>query len=274
MFRDVDVISTSLGRYRVDGPVGVGPDGPVHRATAERLGATPVALRRTEIADGPARDRLRRDAEIVAALGHPALAVVSDILEVDDRTVLLAGTLGTGGNLDDLLALGPVDVGRAISLLQTLADALRVAHAAGLAHGRITARNVVLTADGGGPVLTDLAQAGAEGRDSTPRDDTRALLHLASRLVDGTDRSPRAAAYRAVCRWSLESEAALDGVLAALDRIDAAASIDEHPAAASIATRRVEPRPGPPATAVAVGLALAAGATLGAVGTLLPAVVG
>ncbi|MDE0805571.1 MAG: hypothetical protein OSA99_19900, partial [Acidimicrobiales bacterium] len=62
-------------RYRTDGPIGMGPDGPVHRGLADRLGARPVAIRRLTVPLGSARAALRRDAEIIAMLGHPGLAV-------------------------------------------------------------------------------------------------------------------------------------------------------------------------------------------------------
>lgn len=258
MFHDMQ------SRLRLGTPLGVGPDGPVHRGVAERLGARQVAVRRLSIPAGPRRHRLRTDAETIAALGHPALAVIDDIVEVDDETVVVASTLGTEGTLADRLVLGPLPVDEAIEVVRTVADAIASAHRLGLTHGRITPSNVLLTETG--PVVCDLVQAAALGRDGTS--DAADLVRLAAQLVDDQDRSPRAAAFRSLCRWSHESEVGLDGFVAAL------AKLDEVPAPSVVA----RPAPPPPAAprdhaslGLVVGASLAVGALLGAVSTVLPA---
>lgn len=256
-------------RFRLEAPLGVGPDGPVHRALAERLGARPVAVRRLPIPAGPARRTLRTDAETLATLGHPALAVVHDIVDLDDETVLVATTLGTDGTLADRLVLGPLPIDDAVDLVRTVADAVVSAHRLGLTHGRLVPSNVLLTAEG--PVVGDLVQAAALGR-SRDRD-AQDLVHLASLLVDPEDRSSRAAAYRALCRWSNESDVGVDGFVAALARLD---EIPE-PAAPAFGAGRpstpASPRPDHASTGLVIGASLAVGAVMGALGTVLPAVV-
>lgn len=264
--------------FRIDAPLGMGPDGVVHRAVAERMGARPVALRRLPIPTGPARRRLRDDAESIASLGHPAIAVVEDIVEVDDEHVLVASTLGTQGTLADRLVLGPLPVDEAAALLRTLADALDAAHRVGLVHGHVRASNVLHTTHG--PVVCDLVQSRALGRraagDGAARD-TADLVRMAATLVDSADRSPRAAAYRALCRWSSEADAGLDQFVAALDRLDQVAA----PATAR-GSGIIAPPPSPPSitqtshgsgsVGLVVALSLAIGAAVGALGTLLPIV--
>lgn len=259
-------------RYRTDGPLGVGPDGPVHRALADRLGARPVAARRLAVPAGPARATLRRDAETIAALGHPGLAVVEDIVDVDDDTVLVASTLGTGGTLADRLLFGPIPVDEAVAIVRTVAEALDSAHRLGLAHGRVHASNIVFT--DAGPVVCDLVQSGAVhgvGRsDDAVAADAAALIHLAVTLVDGADRSTRAAAYRALCRWSAESCTDLIGFVAALDRLDLAVDDDPTPAVAAPVTDAPAPVRDHAALGLVVSISLALGALIGVAGTLLP----
>lgn len=259
-------------RYRSDGPLGVGPDGPVHRALADRLGARPVAVRRLTVPAGTPRATLRRDAETIASLGHAGLACVDDIVDVDDDTVLVATTLGTGGTLADRLVLGPLAVDDAIQIVRTVADALDSAHRLGLAHGRVAATNVIFTDDG--PVVCDLVQSAAvhgigPGSDAVAAD-AAALVHLAATLVDGDDRSPRAAAYRSLCRWSAESCTDLTGFVAALDRMDQAfddAPVTPPPVVAATATA---PGSDHAALGLVVSVSLAIGTLIGVVGTLLP----
>ncbi len=252
-------------RFRMETPLGVGPDGVVHRAVAERLGARPVALRRLAIPAGPARRTLRRDAETIAALGHPSLAVVDDIVEVDDDTVLVASTLGTQGTLADQLVLGPLAVDDAVEVVRTVAEAIDSAHRLGLTHGHISPSNVLRTESG--PVVCDLVQAGA--LDRSAGDDAADLLRLATTLVDGEDRSPRAAAYRSLCRWSSESSAGLDGLVAALSRLDQLATTPTPtvptPAASVPPAERLDE-----AIGVVVAASLAVGVFIGAAGTLFP----
>ena len=267
-------------RYRTDGPLGVGPDGPVHRALADRLGARPVAVRRIHAPVGAARAALRRDAETIATLGHRGLAVVDDIVDVDDETVLVASTLGTNGTLADRLVLGPIPVDDAVDLVRTVADALDSAHRIGLAHGRVSASNVLLTDDG--PVLCDLVQSAAvhgvgPGEEAVAAD-AAALIHLAALLVDGADRSPRAAAYRSLCRWSAESCTDLTGFVVALSRLDAPtteAPTTEAPtpgpdAGASSTTTAATPRSDHAALGLVVSVSLVIGTLIGVAGTLLP----
>lgn len=181
-------------RYRVDGPIGLGSHGPVQRGCAERLGATPVALRPFPAPTGPERDELRRRAELLATIGHPALCPVVDIIEVDAGQVVVASLLGSHGSLADRLVLGHVAVDEAAPLVALLADGLSRAHAAGLRHGGISSANVVFSDRG--PMLTDLAipRSGA-----STNDDRRALAEIAGGLIDPDDRSPSAQAYRGAC---------------------------------------------------------------------------
>ncbi|WP_436793234.1 hypothetical protein [Actinospongicola halichondriae] len=258
-------------RFRLQAPLGIGPDGAVHRAVADRLGARPVALRRLPIPAGTARSVLRRDAETVATLGHPALAVVDDIVDVDDRHVLVASTLGTRGTLADRLLLGPLPVDEAVALARTVAEAVDSAHEVGLTHGRITASNVALTE--AGPAVCDLVQSAALGRPGDVAADTRDAIRLAASLVAADDRTPRAAAYRALCRDAAAAGVGLDGFVRALRRIDGTARDDRPPPTVPVT---------PPipvgnvvddgSVGLVVAVSLAFGVLVGAIGTVLPAV--
>lgn len=182
-------------RYRVDGPIGLGPHGLVQRGCAERLGATPVALRPFPVSTGLERDELRRRAELLATIGHPVLCPAVDIIEVDDDRVVVASQLGPHGSLADRLVFGYMPVDEAAQVMSVVAEALARAHAVGIHHGDISAANVVFADHG--PMLTDLA---------IPRDaastaiDRRGLAIVAGDLIDPDDGSRSAQDYRSACR--------------------------------------------------------------------------
>lgn len=258
-----------LPGYRADGVIGLGPDGPVHRVVPDRLGSLPVALRVAAVPAGPQRRRLRQVAETIAALGHPALALVHDVVDVDDDRVAIVSTLGTHGSLADRLALGPLPAGEAVALAHVLAQAVASAHGLGLVHGRISATNVVLGPDG--PLLCDLAlghiRTTTDGSESD--DDVGNLVRLCVGLLAPDDDTAPAAALRSLCR-SAPTSHDLHALLAALDRLRAAPPAPTARTTPS-APRAAAPRGAPaPAAALVVGASLTVGALLGMAGTLLP----
>jgi hypothetical protein len=105
---------------------------------------------------GPERaDEARRRAALLAGLEHPHLAVAGPVLEAADGGVLALVAAEPGVDLAVLLgARGPLDDAEAVGALAPVAGALAALHAGGLAHGDLTAADVVLTDSG--PVLADV----------------------------------------------------------------------------------------------------------------------
>lgn len=169
--------------YRTLRTLGTGAGGWVDEVLPDRLGAEPLARRRAPVPAGPARARLRDQAEALARLGHPAIATVVDLVEVDDDHVEVVRTLGTDGTLADRLAAGPLPTQEADAVVRALEDALAAAHAVGVAHGNVSASNVL--ARDGGWLLADFGLASA-GDDRSPGDpfatDLDALGELARTL--------------------------------------------------------------------------------------------
>ena len=110
---------------------------------------------------GPERaDAARRRAAVLAGVEHPHLAVAGPVLEAADGGVLALVAAEPGVDLAVLLgARGPLDDAEAVGVLAPVAGALAALHAGGLAHGDLTAADVVLT--DGGPVLADVGGGAA-----------------------------------------------------------------------------------------------------------------
>jgi tetratricopeptide (TPR) repeat protein len=110
--------------------------------------------------------RFRIEAEAVARLRHPHIIQIFDIGEVDGLPYVSLELL-EGGGLDDRLAGTPRPGREAAELLGTLAEALQVAHDAGIVHRDIKPSNVLFTRDGV-PRITDFGLAKRMESDSKP----------------------------------------------------------------------------------------------------------
>ncbi|WP_051367850.1 protein kinase domain-containing protein [Hamadaea tsunoensis] len=150
------------GRYRLVQPIATGQSGGVWEAHDDVLGRS-VAVRELRLgADVPAAVRpglLRQAAAQARATGrlaHSGIVTVYDVLEDDDRAWIIMQRVVGHSLADDVAADGPWSAPRVARLGLQLADALAAAHATGLVHRDVRPTNVLL-ADGGGPMLSDLA---------------------------------------------------------------------------------------------------------------------
>lgn len=152
--------------YDVVELLGFGSGGEVWLAREHATGAS-VALKRLRAdADIAARDRLRREAAVLAGVDHPHVLRLRSVVGAGESLVLVLD-LATGGSLARLLATrGRLSAGEVVTIAVPLAQALAVVHAQGLVHGDVTPANVLFAADGR-PVLSDLGVARLLGAPQT-----------------------------------------------------------------------------------------------------------
>ncbi len=146
--------------YELRRVLGRGSGGEVWLAS-ERATGEAVAVKCVRPgADIAVRDRLRREAAVLAGIDHPhvlRLRGVAGCTGSDEVALVL--DLATGGSLARLVARrGPLSAGEVVTVLVPLAEALAEVHARGVAHGDVTPANVLFAADGR-PVLADLGVA-------------------------------------------------------------------------------------------------------------------
>lgn len=145
--------------YRVEALLGHGGMGVVYRAWHVRLNRA-VALKM--LLAGPyarpgERERFQREAEAVAALGHPNIVQIYDIGDVEGRPFFTM-ELVEGGNLDEQIQGAPQPGRSAAALVATLADAIHAAHQSGIVHRDLKPANILLAKDGT-PKVTDFGLA-------------------------------------------------------------------------------------------------------------------
>jgi hypothetical protein len=148
-------------RYRVERELGRGGMGIVHRAHDTVLDRD-VALKelpphlsgRSDLAR-----RFRQEARLLARLVHPNIVQVYDLIEHDGR-LWIAMELVDGGTLADAIEQGgPSPWRELLRLGLPIAAALGFAHRQGVIHRDVKPGNILLTADGRIPKITDFGLA-------------------------------------------------------------------------------------------------------------------
>ncbi len=129
-----------------------------------------VALKRLSLHGTPeelakARQRIRREAEVLQQLHHPGVVQLREVIDEDDDLILVMDFL-PGGNLAQRVAeQGPLPPDQVERLADHLLDALAAAHRQGIVHRDIKPANVLFDAEGD-PHLADFGVA--VHRDATP----------------------------------------------------------------------------------------------------------
>src|SRR3954452_3760226 len=202
------------GRYRVIERVGRGGMATVLLAEDERLGRQ-VAIKRlhAESPEDTAR-RFRREAKLGAALNHPNLIAVYDIV-TDDEGVLIVMEYVDGETLRDAIDRGPLPPERAIEVLRGVAAGLDHAHSEGIVHRDVKPANVLLGRRAGEVKLADLGIATAvEGTRITKSGTVMGTAsYMAPEQLEGHRAGPEADVYSlAIVAWeSLSGKRAYEG---------------------------------------------------------------
>ncbi len=137
-----------IGPYSVLSTLGLGGMGEVYRARDPRLGRDVAVklIRKSAHDQEGALDRLLREATLASSLNHPNIVTIYDTGVVGaDRYVAMELVEGT--TLRKLAANG-LPVERAVQIGRQVAEALAVAHAAGIVHRDIKPENIVVRPDG------------------------------------------------------------------------------------------------------------------------------
>ena len=141
------MVRQKIGQYRVLERLGNGGMGSVYRAVDELLGRD-VALKVLDTTLQDSAARLRAEAAALARLSHPGIATVYELVEDDERLVMVM-ELVRGQTLQHILDdVGVFSPRRAAELCMQALAALEHAHAAGVVHRDLKPGNLMLTENG------------------------------------------------------------------------------------------------------------------------------
>jgi two-component system, LytTR family, response regulator len=148
------MIGRTLSHYRILAELGRGGMGTVYRALDVKL-EREVALKVLSPAlfgDADLRHRFVQEARALAALQHPAIAVVHDIAEAEGAAFIVLELI-RGHTLKELIARQDLDVGQALDLGLEIAEAMAAAHSRGIVHRDLKPTNVIVTPEGRARVI-------------------------------------------------------------------------------------------------------------------------
>ena len=114
---------------------------------------TEVALKRLSLHGTPeeleqARQRIRREAEVLQQLDHPALVRLLDVVDDGDDLVLVMEYLSGGNLAQRVTEQGPLRGSALRELADHLLDGLAAAHRQGVVHRDIKPSNILFDAEG------------------------------------------------------------------------------------------------------------------------------
>jgi serine/threonine protein kinase/tetratricopeptide (TPR) repeat protein len=167
-----DLIGQKVGSFEIVEMIGRGGMGVVYLARDTKLKRS-VAIKSVPAPlanDSTAQVRFKREAELLASLNHPNIAVIHDIIEEDKSGYLILEYV-PGETLAERIAREPVKLQEALSISQQIAEAISAAHEKGVVHRDLKPGNIKIMPDGRVKVL-DFGLAKASTIEGKPAETT------------------------------------------------------------------------------------------------------
>ena len=143
-----------LGRYEIREKIGSGGMGEVYLAHDGQLDRN-IALKVLLPEFGHDDERVQRfklEAKSVSALNHPGIITIHEIGEENER-LFIATEYINGETLREKIESGDLNLIQSLKIAEQVADALAIAHEAGIVHRDIKPENIMIRRDGYAKIL-------------------------------------------------------------------------------------------------------------------------
>ena len=144
-----ELVGRKVGSFEIVKIIGRGGMGVVYLARDTKLKRS-VAIKSMPpklTGDSNSRTRFRREAEILASLNHPNIAVIHEIIEQDEGVGYLVLEYVPGQTLAERIAGEPLKLEEALSIGREVAEAVSAAHKKGVVHRDLKPGNIKITPD-------------------------------------------------------------------------------------------------------------------------------
>src|SRR5437762_4656177 len=140
---------TRVGHYEIRDCIGQGGMGRIYTAYDERLMRLVVvkSISPDLLNDEQARRRFLREARAAAALSHPFICTIHEVIEQDDQPFIVMEYVD-GESLRARHERGPFPIADVYRVGIEAGEALAVAHARGIVHRDVSAANIMLASGG------------------------------------------------------------------------------------------------------------------------------
>jgi tRNA A-37 threonylcarbamoyl transferase component Bud32 len=179
-----------IGSCRIEARIGAGGMGEVYKAHDTKLNRhVAIKVLLPAVANDPQRRaRLKREAQVLAALNHPNIAQIHGFEEAGGVAALIM-ELVEGLTLADRIAEGAIPVAETLAMARQIADALEAAHEQGIIHRDLKPANIKIPEDGTLKVLDfGLARASDGTSSAAPAatDPAAGLFATKTGMINGT----------------------------------------------------------------------------------------
>jgi serine/threonine protein kinase len=137
----------TIGEYRLTELIGAGGMGEVYRAIHPKINRV-VAIKLLKNVSGPLIERSINEARIQAGLQHPNIATLYDFLEWEGKPCLILEYVDGRTLAEHLEARGRLAPAEALSIFQSIVEAVAYLHRHGIIHRDIKANNIKLSSSG------------------------------------------------------------------------------------------------------------------------------
>lgn len=147
---EYNLVGQTIGGFQVVEMIGRGGMGVVYLGKDTRLDRL-VAIKTMPaylLEDEVAQARFRREARLLAALNHPNIAVIYDIIDRENEPCYLILEYVPGQTLAERIAESPLPLKDALEICLQISEALAAAYAKGIIHRDLKPANVKITQTG------------------------------------------------------------------------------------------------------------------------------